>query len=103
MTGSRKQARHAASVRNQRRRAAIERRRQNARGLGIEASAASYRRRQLRRRVLAGAGGAAVLLVAVIVVVRSRPDPGVSRSMVAALVEGADGALAITDEPAAYW
>jgi hypothetical protein len=89
-------------VRNQRRRAAIERRRQNARGLGIEASAASYRRRQLRRRVFAGAGGAAVLLVAVLVLVRSRPEPGVSRSMIAALVGGADGALAITDEPTAY-
>jgi hypothetical protein len=102
MSGSRKQARHAASLRNQRRRAAIERRRQNARGLGIEASAASYRRRQRRLRILAGAGGAAVVLVAVVVFVRSRPEPGVRRSMIAALVEGADGALAITDEPGAY-
>lgn len=102
MSGSRKQARHAASVRNQRRRAALERRRQNARGLGIAASAGSYRRRQRRRRILASAGGAAVLIVGVIVFVRSRPESAVSKSMIAALVERADGALAITEEATAY-
>lgn len=102
MSGSRKQARHAANLRNQRRRVAIEHRRQNARGLGIEASVTSHRRRRVRRFILAVIGGAAVLLVAVIVFVRSRPEPAVSKSMIAALVEGADGALAITDGPGSY-